>query len=148
MTEDNKALVRRFFEEFCNQRKMNIGEELFYPNHLYHDSASPWVGPGAEGMRQLISTYTNAFPDAHWSVDEMLATGDTVVTRWTGKGTHRGELLGFSPTDKYVVVPGIWIHRVSGSKISESWNSWDTLGMFQQLGILKPLAQGKSQTAG
>jgi steroid delta-isomerase-like uncharacterized protein len=148
MTEDNKALVRRFFEEFCNQRKMNIGEELFYPNHLHHDSASPWVGPGAEGMRQLISTYTNAFPDAHWSVDEMLATGDTVVTRWTGKGTHGAELLGFAPTNKYVVVPGIWIHRVTGSKISESWNSWDTLGMFQQLGILKPLAQEKSQAAG
>lgn len=147
MTEDNKTLVRRFFEEFCNQRKLNIGPELFYPNHVYHDPASPWVGPGAEGMKQLISTYTNAFPDARWTVQEMLATGDTVVTRWTGQGTNRGELLGFPATGKSAVVPGIWVHRVTGGKISESWNCWDTLGMFQQLGILKPMEQGRTTAA-
>jgi len=147
MTEDNKTLVRRFFEEFCNQRKFSIGPELFYPNHVYHDPASPWVAPGPAGMKELISTYTEAFPDAYWTVDEMLATGDTVVTRWTGQGTHRAELLGFAATGKNAAVPGIWVHRVSGGKISESWNCWDTLGMFQQLGILKPMAQGKATAA-
>ena len=66
----------------------------------------------------------------------MFAAGDdVVVTRWTGSGTHSGELMGIAPTRKKVKVPGVWIHRFSGGKIVESWNAWDTLGMLTQLGV-------------
>ena len=137
-TEDNKALVQRFFEEVCNERNLGVANELFTADHTYHDPSSPSIGLGPEGMKQLMSTYQTAFPDAHWDIDAMLVTegGDTVVTRWTGRGTHTADLPGIPATGKKAMVPGIWIHRVVGGKIVESWNVWDTLGMLQQLGVI------------
>ncbi len=137
-TEDNKALVQRFFEEVCNERNLGVANELFTADHSYHDPSSPSIGLGPEGMKQLMSTYQTAFPDAHWDIDAMLVTedGDIVVTRWTGRGTHTADLPGIPATGKKAMVPGIWIHRVVGGKIVESWNVWDTLGMLQQLGVI------------
>jgi steroid delta-isomerase-like uncharacterized protein len=137
-TEDNKTLVQRFFEEVCNERNLSVANELFTADHIYHDPSSPSIGLGPEGMKQLMSTYQTAFPDAHWDIDAMLVTedGDTVVTRWTGRGTHTADLPGIPATGKKAMVPGIWIHRVVGGKIVESWNVWDTLGMLQQLGVI------------
>jgi steroid delta-isomerase-like uncharacterized protein len=136
--EDNKALVRRFFEEVCNARNLGVADELFTANHTYHDPSSPSIGRGPEGMKQLMSTYQTAFPDAHWNIDAMLVTedGETVVTRWTGSGTNTSDLPGIPATGKKAMVPGIWIHRFSSGKIVESWNVWDTLGMLQQLGVV------------
>jgi predicted ester cyclase len=88
-------------------------------------------------MRTLTGAYQTAFPDAHWRIDAMITSGDTVVTRWTGSGTNKGALLGIPPTGARVEVAGIWINRIAGGRIVESWNAWDTLGMFQQLGIVK-----------
>jgi steroid delta-isomerase-like uncharacterized protein len=136
--EDNKALVRRFFEEVCNERKLGVADELFATSHTYHDPSSPSVGQGPEGMKQLMSTYQTGFPDAHWSIDAMLLVedGEMVVTRWTGVGTHTSDLPGIRATGKKARVAGIWIYRLSSGKIVESWNVWDTLGMLQQLGVI------------
>jgi steroid delta-isomerase-like uncharacterized protein len=133
---NQQSLVNRYFTEMCTARKLDAAGEIFAANHTYHDPSSPWVGPGPEGMKQLLSVYHKAFPDSHWTVDEMLSSGDTVVTRWTGRGTHRGELAGLAPTGRAVQVTGIWIHRVANGRIVESWNSWDTLGMMQQVGAV------------
>ncbi|HEY1336706.1 MAG TPA: ester cyclase [Bryobacteraceae bacterium] len=127
--------VERFFEEVCNGRKLAVADEIFTADHRYHDSASTWVGVGPEGQKQLISGYQRAFPDAHWTVEETLTAGDRVITRWTGTGAHRGDLMGIAPTGRTVEVTGIWMHRIAGGKIAESWNCWDTLGMMQQLGV-------------
>jgi steroid delta-isomerase-like uncharacterized protein len=138
--ETNKALVTRFFEEFCNGRKLDIADQLFASNHAYHDPQTP-TGPGPQGMKQVISTYQTAFGDAHWTVEEMItAREDLVITRWIGSGTQSGELMGIAPTKKKVKVDGVWIHRIAGGKIVESWNAWDTLGMLQQLGIVPTMA--------
>ncbi len=69
-------------------------------------------------------------------MEEQIAEGDTVVTRWTATGTQHGPLPGLPPTGKSAKVMGIWIHRLAGGKIVESWNVWDTLGMLQQLGAI------------
>jgi steroid delta-isomerase-like uncharacterized protein len=111
--------------------------------NTYHDPSSPGIGPGPAGMKQLISTYQNAFVDAHWFVDETLTAGDTVITRWTARATQTDELQGIPATGKKVEVPGIWIHRIAGGKIVESWNVWDTLGMLQQMGVVPALGQTK-----
>ena len=136
--ENNKAVVRRFFEELCNQRKLDVADDIFTLNHTYHDPSSPQVGQGPNEMKKLMSIYQTAFPDAAWTIDEMIVDdGDTVVTRWTGRGTHTADLPGgISATGKKAVVQGIWINRLSDNKIVESWNVWDTLGMLQQLGIV------------
>lgn len=136
--EDNKTIVQRFFEEVCNGRQLDVADELFTADHIYHDPSSPWVGPGPEGMKQLVSTYQTAFPDAHWDIDGMLVSedGNTVVTRWTGQGTQTADLPGLPATGKKVKIPGIWMHRIASGKVVESWNVWDTLGMLQQLGAV------------
>ena len=143
MSADNRTIVSRFFEEVCNGRKLAVADEIFAANHSHHDPSSPGIGAGPAGMKQLISTYQNAFADAHWTVDETLTAGDTVITRWTGSGTQTAELQGIPATGKKVAVPGIWIHRIAGGKIVESWNVWDTLGMLQQIGAVPALGQTK-----
>jgi predicted ester cyclase len=90
-------------------------------------------------MKDLVSVYQTGFPDAHWSVDEIVVAGDAVITRWTGRGTHKRELMGIAPTGKSVTVRGIWIHKVDGDTIVESWSVWDALGMMQQLGVVAGL---------
>jgi steroid delta-isomerase-like uncharacterized protein len=132
----NQALATRFFDEVCNGRKLNVADEIFTPAHQHHDPANPGIGTGPEGMKQLVSIYQTAFPDAHWHVDEMLEAGDRVITRWTGTGTHRGDLAGMPPTGRTATVTGVWIHRIEGGRIVESWDVWDALGLFTQLGAV------------
>src|ERR671914_90636 len=96
-TDQNQTLVRRFFDEVCNQRNLSIADELFATNHVFHDPQSP-TGPGPEGMKQVISTYQTAFPDAHWHVIETISAGNDIVTRWQGSGTQKKELMGIQPT--------------------------------------------------
>jgi len=139
MASDNTQLTRRFFDEVCNNRQLETADRLFSATHTYHDPASPWVGKGPAGVKELIGVYHRGVADAHWDVHEVIESGDKVITRWTGRGTHTGELLGIAPTRKKVSVDGIWIHRVAGGKIVESWNCWDTLGMLQQLGVVPQL---------
>ena len=137
----NQSIVARYFNEVCNQRKLAVADEIFVAGHVYHDPSSPWVGNGPEGQKELVAVYQAAFPDAHWKVEAMYETGDTVVTRWTGTGTHRGDLQGLAPTGKSVQVAGVWIQRLADGKIVESWNIWDTYGMMQQLGAAVPVGQ-------
>src|SRR5262249_51343198 len=92
MQNTNLAIAARFFNETCNARKLETAEEIFSTGHAYHDPSSPWVGTGPDGMKSLIAAYQTAFPDAHWAQDEVMESGDTVITRWTGSGTHQGPL--------------------------------------------------------
>jgi steroid delta-isomerase-like uncharacterized protein len=98
------------------------------------------VGTGPAGMRDLIGTYHRGVSDARWEVQAMMTAGDTVVTRWTGRGTHSGDLRGLAPTGRKVSVDGIWMHRVQHGKITESWNCWDMLGLLQQIGAVPKAA--------
>jgi len=134
--EENQAISRRFFDEVCNGRKLDVADEIIAAGHAYHDPFIPGVPPGPEGIKQTVSAYHSAFPDAHWAVEEQIAAEDSVVTRWIGSGTHRADLAGIAPTGRQVKVSGIWIQRVRDGKIVESWNNWDNLGLLQQLGVV------------
>lgn len=139
VAEANKAVVRRFFDEVCNGRRLEVADELFAPEHAYHDPSIPGGGRGPAGIRQSpgpVVPYQQAFSDACWVVEDMVAEGDEVVTRWTGHGIHDGDLPGLPATGKRVVVPGIWINRLAGGRIVESWQVWDTFGMLRQLGAI------------
>ncbi len=136
--EQNKALARRFFDEVCNGRKLDVAAEILTANHVYHGPLS--VGPnrvGPEAMAQEVAIYQHAFADARWVVEEVFAAGDDrVVVRWRGQGTHTGELQGIPPTGRTVDVQSIWVCRVEGGKIAESWEVWDALRLLQQLGVV------------
>ena len=136
MSDQNRALVTRFFAEVCNGRKLSAADEIFASNHVHHDPGNPQIGAGPDGIKELVSIYQTAFPDAHWTIEQMIAEGDTVVTRWTGHGTHQGDLAGLAPTGRKVTVAGVWIHRIANGKVTESWDVWDTYGMLKSLGVI------------
>ena len=134
MGSAEEAVVRRFYEEMNNDRKNEIAEELFSSDHEMHDPQVPG-GPGPAGMSAVISAYQDGV-DGHWTVEEMFSAGDRVVVRWTGTGTHVGEMNGIPPTGNKIRVDAISIHRLADGKIAETWQVWDTLGFLQQLGAV------------
>ena len=133
--EDNKATIRRFYDEVWNKGNLAMVDELNAPNFVEHN---PPIGfpASAEGIKQFAGAVRQAFPDLRLVPDDIIAEGDTVVARWTARGTHTKEFLGIAPTGKQVSVTGIDIARMSGNKIAEHWGQWDTMGMMQQLGAI------------
>jgi steroid delta-isomerase-like uncharacterized protein len=131
---DPKKLSRRIFEEVWNNRNTAAIDELVAAEYVHHDPQSPKFGDGGEGYKQLVTHYLNAFPDTHFSIEDEIESGDTVVTRWTVSGTHRGDLPALPATGKRFSVEGITIARVKNGKFVEGWNNWDALGLMQQLG--------------
>jgi predicted ester cyclase len=91
---------------------------------------------GPSGFRQIYSTYVTAFPDLHFTIEDIVAEGDKVVTCYTARGTHQGDLRSIAPTGKHVTVMGIVIDRFAGGKVVESRAVWDTLSFMQQLGVV------------
>jgi steroid delta-isomerase-like uncharacterized protein len=137
LTETNKALTRRFLEEVFNNGKLNVLDEIIAKDHVTTGPGTlPGLPTGPEGQKQLVTVYRNAFPDVHFTVDEQIAEGDKVVTRWTGRGTHKGELFGIPATGKSSTVTGIAVDRIANGKIAESWGIFDQFGMMQQLGVI------------
>jgi steroid delta-isomerase-like uncharacterized protein len=134
--EENKAVARRWFEELFNQGNLEVADEIIAPDHVNHDPTLPDIPPGPEGQKQVVNLYRSAFTNAHINVEDQIAEGDRVVTRWTGSGTHQGEFMGVAPTGNQVTVTGITINRVSGGKIAESWTNYDALGLMQQIGAI------------
>jgi predicted ester cyclase len=134
--EENKALARRWFEDLFNAGNLEVADEIIAHDHVNHDPTLPDIPTGPEGQKQIVNLYRSAITNAHISVEDQLAEGDRVVTRWTGSGTHQGELMGVAPTGNQVRVTGITINRLSGAKIAESWTNYDALGMMQQIGAI------------
>jgi steroid delta-isomerase-like uncharacterized protein len=96
----------------------------------------PGQQQGREGLKDVIGGMRAAFPDLHWVVDEVVAEGDKVVSRFTWTGTHRATFLGIPSTDRKVTVKGVVIDRLADGKMADSRILMDTLGMMQQLGVV------------
>jgi steroid delta-isomerase-like uncharacterized protein len=131
--EENKAVVRRVYAEVMIDGNLSVVPELFADDYVYHSPGSPDVY-GPAGFTELVETYRAAFPDFRQAADLLIAEGDTVVSRWTATGTHRGELLGIPPTGKRVSFGGVVITRLAGGKVVEDWELADTPGLLAQLG--------------
>jgi steroid delta-isomerase-like uncharacterized protein len=137
LSETNKTVSRRFFEEVFGKGKLNVLDELIAKDHVNSGPGTlPELPTGTEGAKQIVTLYRNAFPDLRVTVDEQIAEGDKVVTRWTAHGTHQGELLGMPATGKSSTVTGIAVDRIVNGKIAESWGIFDQFGMMQQLGVI------------
>jgi steroid delta-isomerase-like uncharacterized protein len=141
MSEQNKSLARRSLYEVWNQGKLEVINELTAPKAIFHDPNVPggkFEGP--QGYKQFVEIYRTAFPDVHFTIDDQIADGDKVVTRWSATGTQKGALMGIPPTNKRSTVTGMDIGRFENGKLVESWASYDMLGMLQQLGVVPTLA--------
>ena len=144
--EANKAVVRRFFDELCNARRLELAEELLTPDHVYHDPQIPGV-VGPRAMAQAVAVYQTGL-NGHWNVEEVVAAeGDRVAARWIGTGTHVAKLNGIPPTGKAVSVAAVHLFRLEGGRIAEQWCVWDTLGMLQQLGVAPAPGQAAAEGA-
>jgi steroid delta-isomerase-like uncharacterized protein len=141
---DHKALNRRWLEVLNNGTwaEAEAADALYTATHVLHDPmAPPGLAAGPQGMNEFLAPYFVAFPDLHFTVEDQIAEGDKVATRYTARGTHRGELMGIAPTGKHVTVTGIFISRVEEGKLAEMWLNWDALGLFQQLGVIPQMTQ-------
>jgi steroid delta-isomerase-like uncharacterized protein len=134
-TEENKALIRRFYEEVFNNRNLAALDAFYAPDHIDH-TLPPGLPIGPEGTKQAIAIMLEGFPDLRITIEDMIAEGDKVVIRFTTHGTQQGTLGGIPPTSKQVAVSTIEITRIAGGKIVEDWGLDDRLGMLQQLGLV------------
>jgi steroid delta-isomerase-like uncharacterized protein len=141
MSEGNKNLVRRLFEEVWNKGNLQVTDDLLTPNYAHHDSSTPDLGRGPEGEKKRATLYRTAFPDLQLTVEDIIAEGETVVARWSCRGTHKGDLNGIAPTGKRVNITGISIARFTNGKMSEGFVNWDALSLMQQLGVVPELAK-------
>ena len=138
-TAENKVLARRIVEEVFSQGKLSHIDELFAPGIVVHDPDKELRG--MEQVKQGILRLRMAFPDLHYTVEDIIAEGDKVMMRFTGRGTHRGEFRGVPPTGKKMTYTGIMILRFVESKVVDYWAVSDALGIFRQLGVIPPLAR-------
>jgi steroid delta-isomerase-like uncharacterized protein len=131
--QDHKAIVRRCWEE-CFSGNLAVVDELVGVDYRWH--APGQEVSGREGIKQLIGAFRTGMPDMRWMVDDQVAEGDKVGTRWTARGTHTGELLGIAPTGRQATITGMVFSRLADGQIVEEWENFDQLGMLQQLGAI------------
>ncbi len=146
MSEGNKNVVRRLFEEVWNKGNLNVTDELFAYNYTHHDASTPDVGRGPESEKKRATLYRTAFPDLRLTIEEIIAEGETVMARWSCRGTHKGDLSGIAPTGKQFTISGVSIAHFAGGKMVEGYVNWDALGLMQQLGVVPEFA-AKAQAA-
>ncbi len=135
--EENKVIARRYSEEIWGKGNMDAIDELVAPDYVDH-IPFPETAPNREGLKQSVGMFRSAFPDLSVTVEEIVAEGDKVVSRWTTKGTHKGELMGIPPTGKHASMNGITVNRIANGKIVEEWTLADMASLMQQLGVTPP----------
>ena len=136
---DNKAVIRRWVEALNNGTGAEAADAVLTTTFVMHTPYGLAAGP--QGMKDRLAALSAAFPDSQITVEDQIAEGDKVTTRYTIRATHRGEFMGIAPTGKHVTVTGIAIFRVEEGKIAELWDNQDVLGLMQQLGAIPQIAQ-------
>jgi len=132
--EESKTVPRRVLTEVFSQGKTGLIDEIFHNDFTSHTTSGKVKG--TEGMKTTISMNRGAFKDPRFTIEDQVAEGDKVATRYTWSGTHIGEFMGAAPTGKQVTFTGIVIYRIADGKVIESWDQFDALGMMQQLGLV------------
>lgn len=134
-TAENKTVIRRFVQEVINLGRFEQADSLVAIDFVELDPL-PGQKQGRDGLKEVIAMMRAAFPDIHWSLDEMVAEEDTVVSRFTWTGTHQGLFLGIPATGRTVTVKGVVIDHLAEGKMAESRLLMDNLSLMQQLGVV------------
>ena len=137
MPEAEKAIVKRWYDQFDGGKTAALAavDELYAPDCVLHDARAGDV-PGRAGLRAFVASVFDSLPDLEVALDDIASEGGKVMCRFTWRGTHLGEYLGVPPTRRRVVAHGISMARVQDGKIAEAWQSWDSLSVVQQLGVV------------
>lgn len=140
-TEENKIIVRKFFEEGPSKGNLNIANELLSPDFALH---VPLPAPsGIEGINEVITSCRAAFEHLNVTIENMIAEGDNVAVRFTAHGVHKGDFMGLPATGKPITMTGIEVFRIKDGKIAELWGEANLLSLMQQLGII-PVPENQS----
>ncbi|HOW75844.1 MAG TPA: ester cyclase [Candidatus Competibacteraceae bacterium] len=131
--EANKALVRRNFEVIWTQCNLEVADEIIDPHYVGHIAALPDTVRGVETFKQVVMLYHLSAPDIRFEIQDQLAEGDKVATRWIAHGTHQGEFMGIAPSGQRMSVTGMSFHRIENDRIQESWDDWDALNMLRNM---------------
>lgn len=138
--ENNKTVIKRYFEEVWNNHNLDVIDELFAPDYVVHN-LPPWRKPGASGLKEFVADNHRMFPDVKNTVEDLVAEGDKVAVRFSATATHKGDLngpVGLVPaTNKSVTWRGIIINRFESGKIVEVWGVTDNMDLMQQLGAIQ-----------
>jgi len=138
VSEANKEIVRRFFEEGGNKRNLAVFDEIVVED--FKDHAPMPHPPGRQGLKQMLGGFQAALPDMRITVEDLVAEGDRVVARLTVGGTHKGPLMGVPATGKRLSWTAIHLFRIQGGRIVERWAEADVAGMLRQLGLVPEAA--------
>ena len=141
-TEENKALVRRFYEQVWDRGETDFAYEVFADDYVRHDLRTTQALPGPAGQKKIADDFRAAFPDLEVEIDLVVGEGDFVVGRWTASGTHLGAWGDVEPTGRRVIFSAANIFRFEDGKVAEIWNHRDDLGLMEQVGV--PIHAGSS----
>ena len=134
MTQDHKTVIQRLFDEVWNKNELSFVDQVYGPNYVAHVAGAPRDIQGPEQFKQFVALHGVLTSELHFYVEEQIAEGNSVATRWTATTVPAAGLVG-TPTDSHEVeVTGISIHRFADGKIVESWDNWDALTMYQAFG--------------
>ena len=133
--EENKAIVRRLLQEVVNQKNLTVVDEVFASNCVFHGSSGQEVS-GADIMKQILTTFFDAFDNFHVNIEDMIGEGDKVVVRFVEMGRHQGAFEGIAPTGKEVMWTEMAIFRITRGRIVEGWTLEDKLSLMQQMGVI------------
>ena len=138
MSEENKAVLRRWFDEVWNNARADVIEELFDENGIAHglsdDPSNPIRGP--RNYRPFYEAFREGFPNLKVIIEDMVAEGDKVAARCSVRGSHEGDFLGRAATQSPAEITGMTIVRIDNGKIVEAWNNFDFMRLHQQVGLL------------
>jgi steroid delta-isomerase-like uncharacterized protein len=135
---DGTTLARRYFEEVWNRGRVDVLDELLAPEYVNHTPSFGNPPPGPDGLKPIVLAMRRAFPDLHFTIEDVVVTPQAVAIRTTMTGTHEGDLFGIPPTHRRVKVTQIQIERVRGGRIVEHWRVTDELTLMRQLGVVSP----------
>jgi steroid delta-isomerase-like uncharacterized protein len=127
----NKALIQRYVVECIGKNDLSLMDELLAATYVWHAPSGDF---DFQAYKQFQPSVLAAFPDGYWTIEDLIAQGDRVAWRFTFRGTHRGEFMGFPGTGKQVCLAGMIISRIAEGKIAEEWEMWDGAGLARQLG--------------
>jgi len=141
--EENKALVRRFYEEVWGKGNLDVVDEVFADDYVRHDFRATDALPGPAGQKKIAADFQTAFPDLEFTLDLLVAEGDFVVGRWTASGTNLGPWGSLEATGRPVTFSAANIFRFQDGRVAELWNHRDDLGLMEQVGA--PIHAGATE---
>jgi steroid delta-isomerase-like uncharacterized protein len=132
-----ETIAQRYFNEVWNEGKVDVLEELLAPDYINHTPSTPNPPPGPAGLKPIVRAIRQAFPDLHYTIEDIVVGADTIAIRTTMSGTHEGDLFGIPATHRHVKVMQIQIERIKNGRIVEHWRVTDDLTLMRQLGVVQ-----------